>query len=47
MNLIKRKIIKQFLEYCANREYDVTLRQWDEYGPVLAENLGNGWMRVF
>ena len=40
MNLIKRKIIKEFLEYCANREYEVTLRQWDEYGPCSG---GESW----
>lgn len=28
MNTIKQKIIKQFLEYCANRDTEVSLKEW-------------------
>lgn len=39
MNVIKRKIIREFLEYCANRDSEVSLREWDEYG----RSAGGDW----
>ena len=43
MNLIKRKIIKEFLEYCVNRDNDVSLKEWDECGPYSG---GEPWLWV-
>lgn len=43
MNTIKRKTIKEFLEYCATKDNKVELRQWDE-DLTLEENLEIGLM---